>query len=498
MDTFAANVQGDRAEFGPTSLRRPIAFQASTVRSSQRTVPTVSFHDDFSAHVEGNEAADTCATAETVSQGATRQAGEYSVEFGRSNQGCQPSEEVEKNEGPRSRSERTLDESDLESQSVSLSRQNTATSSQLPAPRDPNLVSWESLDDPRNPKNWSLSRKWATVAIVSAFTFISSLASSMVAPTLPSISADLHITNSILSQMSLSMFVLAYAFGPLLLAPLSELYGRVPVLQLANLVFLVFNLACGFAQDSAQLLVCRFFAGLGGSAPLAVGGGVLGDCFTADQRGQAVALYSLMPLLGPAIGPICGGFIAEYSTWRWAFWSVSIADAVIQGLGVLFLQETWAPKLLAQKTERLRKETGNDALSPMVSNTQITFGKKMRQALARPFIMLFTQPIVVVLTIYRAFLYGLTYLVISTFTTLYTSPQYYGESASIAGLHYIALAIGFLLGAQLASAFNDWLYARLKKRNNGVGKPEFRVSALRCMKRLRYRIPTDLTQRLLF
>lgn len=88
------------------------------------------------------------------------------------------------------------------------------------------------------------------------------------------------------------------AIGPLFLGPLSEVYGRVIVLQLANLFFLVFNLVCGFAQTTTQLIVFRLLAGLGGSAPMAVGGGVLGDCFSNEQRGLAVALYSLGPIMG--------------------------------------------------------------------------------------------------------------------------------------------------------------------------------------------------------
>ena len=92
----------------------------------------------------------------------------------------------------------------------------------------------------------------------------------MVAPALESMAKDLHITDEVLSQLCLSVFVLAYAVGPLFLGPLSEMYGRVPVLQLANLFFLVFNIGCGFSQTKVQMIVCRFFSGLGGSAPLAV------------------------------------------------------------------------------------------------------------------------------------------------------------------------------------------------------------------------------------
>ena len=311
---------------------------------------------------------------------------------------------------------------------------------------------------------------------VSSFTFISPVSSSMVAPALPAMAADLGITNEIASQMMLSIFILAYAVGPLFLGPLSEVYGRVPVLQLANLFFLIFNLACGFAQTGAQMLVFRFFAGIGGSAPLAIGGGILADCFSAEERGKAIGIYSLAPLIGPAVGPIAGGFITQNTTWRWVFWAVTIADALIQVAGIFFLQETWAPKLLENKARRLRKETGNDKLYAEVA--RVPTGEKLKTSLVRPFRLLFTQPIIIICAIYMAYLYGIVYLVISTFPTLFTSPDYYNESVGIGGLHYIALAIGYFIGAQSTSRFNDYLYSRLKRRNNGVGMPEFRVPVM--------------------
>lgn len=92
----------------------------------------------------------------------------------------------------------------------------------------------------------------------------------MVAPAISAIAKDFNITNEVESQMVLSIFVLAYAIGPLFLGPLSEVYGRVPVLQLANLVYLVFNTACGACTSKEQMIVFRFLSGLGGSAPLAV------------------------------------------------------------------------------------------------------------------------------------------------------------------------------------------------------------------------------------
>ena len=92
----------------------------------------------------------------------------------------------------------------------------------------------------------------------------------MVAPALTSISKEFGIMNEVESQLVLSVFVLAYAIGPLFLGPLSEIYGRVPVLQLSNLVYLIFNIACGASRNKGEMVTFRFLSGLGGSAPLAV------------------------------------------------------------------------------------------------------------------------------------------------------------------------------------------------------------------------------------
>jgi len=106
--------------------------------------------------------------------------------------------------------------------------------------------------------------------VVSSFTFISPVSSSMVAPALPSIAKEFGITTEVESQLVLSIFILAYAIGPLFLGPMSEIHGRVPVLQIANLFYLVFNIACGASKSKGQMIAFRFLSGLGGSAPLAV------------------------------------------------------------------------------------------------------------------------------------------------------------------------------------------------------------------------------------
>jgi multidrug resistance protein len=339
--------------------------------------------------------------------------------------------------------------------------------------KDPNLVAWKGPDDPDNPKNWTFKHKWAATLVVSSFTFISPVSSSMVAPALTAIAREFNITNQVEQSLTLSIFVLAYAIGPLFLGPLSEMYGRVIVLQTANLMYLFFNLGCGLAQTKGQMIAFRFLSGLGGSAPLAIGGGVLADLFTPEQRGRAISIYSLAPLLGPAVGPIAGGFITENTTWRWVFYATTIADALIQIVGLFYLQETYPPVLLQRKKNALIKETGNQALHTEFDRPDRTVATTLRISLTRPFKLLGTQIIVQFLALYMAYLYGLMYLVLSTFPALWE--REYGESVGIGGLNYISLGVGFFLGSQICAPCQDRIYRALKARNNGVGKPEFRV-----------------------
>lgn len=201
----------------------------------------------------------------------------------------------------------------------------------------------------------------------------------------------------------------------------------------------------------------------------------LSDCWNADQRGQAVGIYSLAPLLGPVVGPIAGGFIAENTTWRWVFWSTSITGALIQLFGLLFLPETYAPTLLKRRAKLLREKSGNQLYRTEFDSDGGLFSA-LRTALVRPFRLLATQPIVQVIALYMAYLFGLFYLILSTFPGVWEGV--YGESIGIGGLNYISLGIGFVLGAQVNARLSDKVYRRLKLKRNNTGVPEFRVPAM--------------------
>jgi len=128
----------------------------------------------------------------------------------------------------------------------------------------------------------------------------------MFAPSIPAVMIDFKSQSSTLATLVVSIYVLGNAIGPLILAPLSELYGRAPVYHTTNILFVVFTAACALSCSMPMLIVFRFLAGAVGAAVLSIGGGTITDLFVPEERGRAMALWSLGPLLGPVVGPVVG------------------------------------------------------------------------------------------------------------------------------------------------------------------------------------------------
>ncbi|KAK7730701.1 hypothetical protein SLS57_001532 [Botryosphaeria dothidea] len=208
-----------------------------------------------------------------------------------------------------------------------------------------------------------------------------------------------------------------------------------------------------------------------------MGAGVLSDCWRPSERGKGFSIYQLAPVLGPALGPIAGGFISQYTTWRWTFWSITLLNVFIQILGAIFLRETYAPRILLLKARKLRARTGNQSLRTEWERDDRTLPKLLRISLTRPWRLLGTQPIIQLLALYQAYNYGMLYLLISSYPTLWEGR--YGMAKGVASLNYISLAVGSLIGAQVCGPLMDATHKRLKKRygfaEDKPGLPEFRV-----------------------
>ncbi|KAI1503170.1 major facilitator superfamily domain-containing protein [Biscogniauxia marginata] len=324
-------------------------------------------------------------------------------------------------------------------------------------------VDWDGPNDPENPMNWPISRKWMNIGIVSLMTVVTPLGSSMFAPGIPGIMAEFHETSAITATFLVSIYILGFAFGPLIVAPLSEIYGRAPLYFWGNILFTLFTVGTALSNSIGMLLAFRLMMGLSGSVPVTIGSGSIADIMPVEQRGRAMSVWALGPLLGPCIGPVAGGFLIRATNWRWVYWLVVILGGILIPFSWFFLKETYAPAILDKKTRRLQKETGNKELRSILSGHQ-SVKDRFSVAIIRPVKLLVLTPIVTLMSLYVAITYGILYLLITTFSFVYSDK--YGFDEGTSGLTFLPAGLGMVIGVVGFGQLTDWVV----KRNKAQGK----------------------------
>ncbi|KAI0898916.1 MFS general substrate transporter [Annulohypoxylon nitens] len=336
---------------------------------------------------------------------------------------------------------------------------------------DPYLVKWIP-DDPRNPMNFSAFTRWSITLTVAVATLAVALVSSAYSGGVAEIIAAFHISTEV-AILGVSLFVVGFAVGPLLWAPLSELFGRQVLFFVTYGALTAFNAGCAGAKNVETLLVLRFFAGAFGSSPLTNAGGVIADMFPASERGQAMAVFAAAPFLGPVLGPIIGGFLGVGAGWRWVMGFLAAFSGALWILGTFLVPETYAPVLLRRRAAKLSEMTGKHYLS-IIDRDQgvLALGESFKIALSRPWILLFSEPIVFLMSLYMAIIYGTLYMLFAAFPIVYQQQR--GWSAGIGGLAFLGILVGMLFA--IAYTFPDnKRYIKVQEENGGFAPPETRL-----------------------
>lgn len=293
----------------------------------------------------------------------------------------------------------------------------------------------------------------------------------MFAPAIPQVSSEFHNTSQALSAFAVSVYILGFGVGPLVLSPSSELWGRNIVFNVTNLLFVAFTVACALSTSLPMLTGFRFLAGCAGSAALTIGGGTIADVMPPEKRGKAMAVYVMGPVLGPSLGPVAGGFLAQAVGWRWIFWLLTIVAGLMTILTFIFLRETYAPKLLRDKARKMQKETGQEAYKSMLE-IDLPARVLFLRAITRPSKMLLFSPIVLGLSSYMALVYSYIYLLFTTFPLVFEAQ--YGFSTGTIGLAYLGMGIGMVAAAVVVGYTNDRQVAKMAAKS-GERKPEYRL-----------------------
>ncbi|BDD62996.1 hypothetical protein MPDQ_002398 [Monascus purpureus] len=337
---------------------------------------------------------------------------------------------------------------------------------------DPYAVTWIP-NDPRNPMLWPKWQKWTYTLIMAVATMAVALVSSAYTGGVRQFMVQFDIGTEV-ATLGVSLFVLGFALGPLFWAPMSELWGR-QILYCATFCgFTVFNAACTGSKNAASLIIFRFFAGSFGSSPLTNAGGVIADLFPASERGIAMSLFAAAPSLGPVLGPIIGGFLGMTEGWKWLMGLLAIFSGFMWIVGSLVVPETYAPVLLRRRAAALSKVTGKVYRSKIDIDKggQVSVRRAFAVSLYRPWLLLFVEPIVLILSIYLAIIYGTLYMLFAAFPIVYEEKR--GWNQGVGGLAFLGVLVGEGLGI-LWSIYTNKHYIKVQKKHNGFAPPEARL-----------------------
>lgn len=249
--------------------------------------------------------------------------------------------------------------------------------------------------------------------------------------------------------------------------PASEVFGRKLPLFFGFFVFAIFNIPVAVAQNLETIMICRFLEGVFGSAPLAIVGGALADFWGPVDRGVAVCVFASATFIGPIAGPIMGGFITQsYLGWRWTAWITLIMAMFFGFLGLILVPETSHPTLLQQRAKKLRFETKNWAIHAKADEIQLDLHSIIYTYLFRPFHMLIREPILVLVTLYMALIYGILYLFFEAYPISFQEDR--GWNQGVGALPFISILIGVLIGAITITIITKTRFARKLKKHGRV------------------------------
>ncbi|KAK7449165.1 hypothetical protein VKT23_013315 [Stygiomarasmius scandens] len=329
-------------------------------------------------------------------------------------------------------------------------------------------------DDAENPKNWSRLRRWYITVFASILVLNATFASAAPSGVVPALMEEFHISEEV-GTACISLFVAGYCVGPTLWGPLSETFGRKPVFIVTFFVYTMFQIGCALANNTASILVFRFIGGTFAAGPLANSGAVIGDIWDASTRGKALSLFTIAPFVGPAIGPsISGYFLVAGVSWRWIFWLLAIFAGVCLVLIVFTLPETYGPVILAQRAAKLRKEKGDNRYYAAMETRKEPPLQRIRNILFKPFQVLFAETMLIAITVYMSFMYGVVYLLFEAYPVVFG--QEHGFNPGVTGLMLLNLVVGSAIGAALYIIWINPRYDRaVEQYAPDPVPPEFRL-----------------------
>ncbi|KAI1308089.1 major facilitator superfamily domain-containing protein [Xylaria venustula] len=301
-------------------------------------------------------------------------------------------------------------------------------------------------NDPANPYNWPKWKKNLQLTAYAVVAFAGSVGTSIISPAHQQLIDEFGVSSTV-AFLPLTTYVLALGLGPVIGGPLSETAGRKAIFVGAAIVGGLFALGAAFTTSFAGLCILRFFAGFAYGPTLSIGSGFLAETYTPAERGLPSLLWILSPFLGPGLGPVLGVFLVDRKGWRWTQFTL-VFFSVFALIWALIGSESYHPIIQRRRMKQLGI-TPPDA--PPLADKLREF---LTTGLVRPLHMMVTEPIVGLLCLYVAFIFGVLFNFFGSF--FYVFESVYGFTLVQSGLVFLAVALGSVIGA-----VNIWVCDRL-------------------------------------
>ncbi|KAK5111004.1 hypothetical protein LTR62_005379 [Meristemomyces frigidus] len=341
----------------------------------------------------------------------------------------------------------------------------------------------ELIHDQDNPHAWPRSFRLLLVALLALMAFTVTFTCIALVPLAPSIINSLdqtsnHPSSSYAAILLVTIWELGEAAGPLLIAPLSEVYGRAPVFHAANALFIVSTAVGAISQSSAQLILARFVTGMA-VATNVLNPAVIGDLFPTEERGSAMSLVMLTPLMGGAIGPAVAGAVAQGAGWRAVMWMSVALAVVVEILFLILFRETYMPAVLRRRLHDVDvSKRQNAKLDGTIEDGLDVDALEVRpkslvwQSIKRPATIFASSFVLQILSLYGAVMFSFFYIISTTMPSILQNR--YNFSPALVGSSFLAFSIGSLAGILTNNTFLDKIYLHLTIPQTGP-QPENRL-----------------------
>ncbi|KAI1497293.1 membrane transporter [Biscogniauxia marginata] len=337
-------------------------------------------------------------------------------------------------------------------------------------PDKPFLVKWIE-NDPASPFMFAPSKKWIHSMILALTVFMVAIASSGFSQGTDDIIKEFHVGQTVALLLT-SLFVLGFAVGALILSPLSEVYGRRGLYVWTFAAFVLCSGATGLSPSIAAVLVFRLLAGITGSYTHAVAPAMVADMFQSQERGLVLSITTLSGMMGQMMGPVVCGFLNAAYGWRSL--AIMIVAITTPTWLVLFFTfpETYSPTLLQRRADKLTKITGKAHAVEGLQQAK-TIGTQLRVSTLRPWVILFFEPIVALLSLFLSVVHGTLFLLLAAYPIVFQRTR--GWPQGVASLPFLAIALGIIISLIYIATVDQRRYARVVERCNGFAPPEARL-----------------------